>query len=311
MKIRLILLSLLGLAAYIMLANFNSKMLKDPVSEKHTQASVPQPHPAKALEHPAIPYKTAPTALPAEPQQTAAPQKQADKPSETAPTLKISEPPSQGVTAQPQAGITEKLQQLQDELAQKEQQIRQLLDAQEALAAKSRSLMTLLDAGTADVAAKDRLLQEVTDQIKTLTADKNTRATELESAKSTIEQLNTALKKLETAGTHSEHFIKEKETLLKTVQQQIQEKNAEADSLKAQLADTATRLQNAKTGLEALTADKNTKATELESAKSTIEQLNTTLKKSETAGIHSEHLLKEKEALLKTLQQQIFLQRKP
>ncbi len=237
MKIRLILLSLLGIAAYIVLANYNSKMLKDTVPESHTRASVQQPHPTK----------NTPPAQKTEPTQIATPLEQADKLPEATPTPKISAPSSLQVTVQPQAIHTE---QLQAELAQKEQQIHQLLDAQEALAAKSRSLMTLLDAGTADVAAKEKLLQTANDQIKTLTAERNTTTSELERAKSTIEQLNTALKKMETAGVHSEHFIKEKETLLKTVQQQIQERNAEADSLKAQLDEATTRLQTARADAE-------------------------------------------------------------
>jgi len=53
MKIRLILLSLLGIAAYIALANFNSKMIKDnPVSEQHTRASVSQPMPGCVARKP-------------------------------------------------------------------------------------------------------------------------------------------------------------------------------------------------------------------------------------------------------------------
>ena len=48
MKIRLILLSLVGVAAYIVLANFNSKMIKETaVSKDHGQVSAPQAHPAK------------------------------------------------------------------------------------------------------------------------------------------------------------------------------------------------------------------------------------------------------------------------
>ena len=221
MKIRLILLSLLGIAAYIVLANYNSKMLKNPVPENHTQASVEQPQPVKntepekMIEHPAIPYQKETPAQQAEPAQPTALQELADKQPETTPAPNMSEPPSRQLSVRPQAVNTERLQQLQDELTQKEQQIRQLLDAQEALAAKSRSPMTLLDAGTADVATKDKMLQAANDQIKTLIADKNTTTAEMERAKSTIEQLNTTLKKLETAGVHSEHSIKEKEILLR------------------------------------------------------------------------------------------------
>ena len=287
MKIRLILLSLLGIAAYIALANFNSKMIKDnPVSEQHTRASVSQPHPAtnnsapeKAAEHLAIPQVQVAGTQQIVPKQTAAPLKLADQPPEATPPSDMPEPPVLQLSVQPQTGTTEKLQQLQTELGQKEQQIRQLLDAQEAVAAKSRSLMTLLDVGTADVAAKDKLLQAANDQIKALTADKNITTTELASTQSTIEQLNTALKKLESAGAHSEHFIKEKEMLLKTVQQQLQEKNTEADSLKAQLTDTVARLQTARADLE----QTDLKATSLLRLGQEKEKLTTTLEQQKNA----------------------------
>jgi len=316
MKIRLILLSLLGIAAYIALANFNSKMIKDnPVPEQHPRVSVSQPHPAtnnpapeKATEHLTIPQEKVAGTQQIAPIQTAAPLKQADQPPEVTPTPDTPELPALQLSVQPQTGNTEKLQQLQTELGQKEQQIRQLLEAQEAVAAKSRSLMTLLDVGTADVAAKDKLLQAANDQIKTLTADKNTTTTELASAQSSIEQLNTALKKLETAGAHSEHFIKEKEVLLKTIQQQLQERNTDADSLKAQLTDTVARLQTAKADLE----QTDLKATSLLRLGQEKEKLTTILEQQKNA---LERLLQEKtealnEALhtIQSLQQEVATQ---
>jgi hypothetical protein len=58
MKIRLILLSLVGFAAYIMLASFHSKMVKEAeVSMDHGQASAPQQQPSPLLPPSLLPFR--------------------------------------------------------------------------------------------------------------------------------------------------------------------------------------------------------------------------------------------------------------
>ena len=66
MKIRLILLSIVGVAAYIVLANFNSKMIKE-ASQPHPAApsAVAKPEPAHVAPAP----QPKPVAAPAKPAQ--------------------------------------------------------------------------------------------------------------------------------------------------------------------------------------------------------------------------------------------------
>ena len=89
MKIRLVLLSLLGIAAYIVLASYHSRVLKDtPPAGDHQPAAVTAPQPAKSLapqehtaparpeaDHPAAAAPQVATLLPeaAAPGQPAAP----------------------------------------------------------------------------------------------------------------------------------------------------------------------------------------------------------------------------------------------
>ena len=58
--------------------------------------------------------------------------------------------------AAPAAVDSGEVQKLQVEIAQKDQQIRQLLDAQEAIATKYRTLLTETEAGAAGVEAKEQ-----------------------------------------------------------------------------------------------------------------------------------------------------------
>ena len=105
MKIRYILLSLLGLAAYLVIASYPSRILKDaPSTDVPERVTVTAPQALKSPA-PAQEERTAP----------ARPEPQPAVPADTAVQLAP----------------------LQQQLAAKDQQVRQLLEAQEAIAATS------------------------------------------------------------------------------------------------------------------------------------------------------------------------------
>ena len=283
MKIRLILFSLVGVAAYIVLANFNSNMIKETsVSKGHDQAP-PQTH---TVMPPVSGKSTASTSAPVE-HPRPAPQK-------------APEPPPVQLAIVPPVDNTGEMQKLQAEIAQKDQQIRQLLDAQEAIATKYRTFLTETEAGAAKVEAKEQMLKESAERIKSLIADKEKTAAELTETKVGLEQLNQNFKQMKAAsveaydktlkesaerikalvserdktaaeliaakaaqeqlrqnfeqmkaaGAKAEQSIKEKEVLLNTVQIQIQERIGESSQLKAQLAETVDKLMAAKAELD-------------------------------------------------------------
>ena len=266
MKIRLILLSLVGVAAYIVLANFNSKMIKETaVSKDHGQVSAPQAHSAKVAppvaqkEAAPVPVEQAPPVAPQELQQPQPTQQRA------------SEPLPVQVTVAPAAVDSGEVQKLQVEIAQKDQQIRQLLDAQEAIAAKYRTLLAETEAGTAGVEAKDRLLKENADTIKVLSAAKEKTAAELTAAKAALEQLRQNFEQMKAAG------VEAKDRILKENAEQV----------------------------KVLAADKEKTAAELMETKAVLGQLRQNLEEMKAAGTKAEQFIQEKEALLKTVQAQV------
>ena len=271
MKIRLILLSIACLAAYVVLANFNSNIIREAEApKKQRQAAAPQAHAGKQQAMDTV-------HTPAAPQPSEQPQPQAP------------------AAAAPQ--VTVEFQQLLDELARKDQQIKQLLDAQEAIIARERPLPDTT-AETAESA--DKLLKEKTRQIETLTADKEQltadlhqtkalaeqlrqdfsrqqarasettgkmlkeqankitalsaaqkkSAAESKQAKAELEQLQQRVASMQTADAQTAKFIKEKETLLAAAHQQIQEQTGSATQLKAQFAETAAALTATQKDLE-------------------------------------------------------------
>ncbi|WP_319588370.1 OmpA family protein [uncultured Desulfobulbus sp.] len=266
MKIRLILLSLVGVAAYIVLANFNSKMIKETaVSKDHGHVSAPQTHTAKVAppvaqkEAAPVPVEQAPPVASQELQQPQPTQQRA------------SEPLPVQVTVAPAAVDCGEVQKLQGEIAQKDQQIRQLLDAQEAIAAKYRTLLAEKESGTVEVEAKDRLLKENADTIKVLSAAKEKTAAELTAAKAALEQLRLNLDQIRAAGAEAKD--------------RIFKENAEQ--------------------FKVLAADKEKTTAELMETKAVLGQLRQNLEETKSAGTKAEQLIQEKEALLKTVQAQV------
>ncbi len=267
MKIRLILLSLVGVAAYIVLANFNSKMIKEAaVSKDHGQVSAPQAHSAKVA--PPVAQKEA-TPVPVEQTPPGAQQQKREQPQPT--QQKTPEPPPVQVTVVPAAVDSGEVQKLQVEIAEKNQQIRQLLDAQEAIAAKYRTLLAETEAGTAGIEAKDRLLKESADTIKVLSTAKDKTATELTAAKAALEQLRLNLDQIKAAGAEA------KDRILKENAEQV----------------------------KVLAADKEKTAAELTETRAVLGQLRQDLEKMKAAGSKAEQFIQEKEALLKTVQAQV------
>ena len=267
MKIRLILLSLVGVAAYIMLANFNSKMIKETaVSKDHGQLSAPQAHSAKVAQPPVAQKEAAPVpvelAPPGAPQELEQPQPTQQKAPES--------PPVQ-VTVVPATVDSAEVQQLQAEIVRKDQQIRQLLDAQEAIAAKYRTLLAEKETGTAGVETKDRLLKESADTIKVLSAAKERAATELTAAKAALEQLHQNFEQVKAAG------VEAKDRILKENAEQV----------------------------KVLAADKEKTVAELMETKAILGQLRQNLAEMKAAGTKAEQFIQEKEALLKTVQAQV------
>jgi outer membrane protein OmpA-like peptidoglycan-associated protein len=274
MKIRLILLSLVGVAAYIMLASFNSKMIKETaISKDQSHASAPQRHPGGN----SVPGK-ATTATPIPQQEAKAPapmevasegQKQPEQQSQPAQQKAPESPPVQ--LAESSVENTEKLQTLQEEITRKDRQISQMIDAQEAIAAKYRTLLAETEAGAAGAEVKDKMLKESTDQVKILTAEKEQTAAELHQAKTGMDQLRQQVAQIKADE------AKAKETILK--------ENSER--------------------FTALAADREKIAAELNQAKTALDQLRQSFEQTQTASIKAEQLLTEKEAQLKTLQMQV------
>ena len=267
MKIRLILLSLVGVAAYIVLANFNSKMIKETaVSKDHDQVSAPQSHSAKVAP-PVAQKETAPAPVKQTPPEAQQQELQQPQPTQQ----KTPEPLPVQVPVVPAAVDSGEVQKLQVEIAQKDQQIRQLLDAQEAIAAKYRALLAETEAGTAGIEAKDRLLKESADTIKVLSTAKEKTAAELTAAKAALEQLRQNFEQMKAAG------VETKDRILKENAEQV----------------------------KVLAADKEKTAAELMETKAVLGQLRQDLEKMKAAGSKAEQFIQEKEALLKTAQAQI------
>jgi len=253
MKIRLILLSLVGVAAYIMLASFNSKMIKETaISKDQSHVSALQRHSSgdsasnKATTAAPIPQQKAKTPAP----MAVAPEGQKQPEQQPQPTQqKTPEPPPVQLAESPVEN-TEKLQTLQEEITRKDRQISQMIDAQEAIAAKYRSLLAETEAGAAGVEAKDKMLKESVDQIKVLLAEKKQTAAELNQTKTALDQLRQSFEQTQTASIKAEQLITEKEAQLKTLQMQVEERTVESNQFKTQLAETVDKLKAAKAELE-------------------------------------------------------------
>jgi Outer membrane protein and related peptidoglycan-associated (lipo)proteins len=253
MKIRLILLSIAGLAAYVVLANFNSNITTEAVAPTHrNQVTAPPVH---ADKHTA----------------------------ETTPAL-ISPPPEQPQTQQQPAAspATAELQQLLEELARKDLQIKQLLDAQEAIIARDRPLLdataettepadkqperdskhiealatekeqlaaelaqtrTLVEQLRQECSRQQKHATEAADKITALSADREKIAAELQQAKSGLQRMQHRVAAMQAAGVQDKQVIKEKETLLAAAQQQIQEQTGVSDQLRTQLAVVQQQIQ--------------------------------------------------------------------
>ncbi|MCL2789175.1 MAG: OmpA family protein [Desulfobulbus sp.] len=269
MKIRLILLSVAGLIAYVGLANFNSKIIREAEAPKDRgQVTAPQTHAGK--QH-AADAAHSPAAQPPEQLQTRVP----------------AGPPA-----------TVEFQQLLDELARKDQQIKQLLDAQETIIARERPLHdeTAETAGASNTSAGEKskqteiltaekeqltaeldrtkalveqlrqefsqqqmisskasrkMLKEQADRIAALSADKEKNAVELQRVQAELDQLRHRVADTQQATeTRTAELIKEKEALLVTAQQRLQDQSNVANQLKAQFAETLDALAAAKKDLQ-------------------------------------------------------------
>ena len=202
MKIRFALLSLLGVAVYILLASYNSRMLKEiPLPGGQTSSSAVQAHPEmKAASEKALAGQHKETAA------SAAPAAQPSK--TTAPAVQLKEIPAPSalqLSEQMQQPAAE-AEQLRAELAERDQQIRQLVDAQESIAAKYRALIAQVEAGSAS--SKDTTLQAGAERIKELAEAKEQATKELDGSRMTITQLNAEIQALKEAGVLAEQRLK-------------------------------------------------------------------------------------------------------
>lgn len=325
MKIRLILLSIVGLAAYIALASFNSKIIRESETPKG-QITAPQTH---AVQQPAA----APGQIAAAPQPP--------QPSQTQPV--------------DESSIAGKLQRLQDELARKDRQIKQLLDAQESIVARERAArdatagaaestekslaektkrIEALSAAQDQMAAEldrttalveqlrreigqqrqhatetaDKTLKEQTDTIAALTADRDKNIAELQRTRAELEQLRHQVAAMQTAGAQTEQANKEKEALLAAAQQQLQSQIEASNQLKAQLAATGDQLAATKNDL----AQAQHQAEELVRQSTENEQRTKNLNEQKTAV--EQELAEKREALdkavltIQSLKQEVIAQ---
>ena len=188
MKIRLILLSIAGFIVYVALANFNSKLIRETeIPKDRGQVSAPQAQAGK--QQVAETQVTAP--LTAEQRKAFVP----------APNQLTVQAPADG-----------KLQQPQDELAQKDQQAK---------------------------------------QIEVLTAEKEQATAELKRAKAELKQLQQKVATtIQTAGAQGEQAVKEKEAALAEARKQLQNQAGAVNQFKVQMAETAEQLTAAKRDLE-------------------------------------------------------------
>ena len=319
MKTRLILLSLIGVAVYIVLANFNSKMVKEAALPKdHGKAPVQQPLAKSAPTG----DKTAPAPVAVkEPVPEPAPKLQEQPvPQAAAPQEKTPEPAAiQPTDAQTANG--DAMQHLQEEIALKDRQIRQLLDSQEALAAKYRAVLAETAIKTDGVVAKDKQLAEHAEQVKALTADKEKTATELTATKTALAQLHQDFEQLKIAGAEvKDKVLKESGEQIKAVTAEKEKLVAELQEAKALAGQLGQTLEQVKTAgaeardkilkesseqIKAVTAEKEKLVVELRETKALSGQLGQTLDQIKTASMQNEQLLREKETLLKAAQTQM------
>ena len=316
MKIRLILLSLVGFAAYIMLANFHSKMVKETeVSKDHGRVSAPQQLPAK----PSAAGTATPTPI-VQPEAVPAPVAQAPTiapqgtPEQQPVGQKASEPPPVQLMVEPSAADTGEVQKLQEEIVERDQQIGRLLEAQEAIAAKYRMILAEIETGAGKVEAKDRMLKESTDRIQALTAEKEHSAAALIGAQATLEQMRLQVEQMKATA------VEAKDRMLKESTDRIQALTAEKEQAAAALTEAQTALEQMRLQVEqmkaaaveakdrirkesadriqALTAEKEQAAAALTETQTTLEQLRHDFAQTKAAGVKAEEFLKEKETLL-------------
>ncbi|MCL1981233.1 MAG: OmpA family protein [Proteobacteria bacterium] len=328
MKIRLILLSIAGLAAYVALANFNSKIIRETeIPKERNQISA---HQVQAEKHGA---DASATAAPATRRH------QAPAPCQ----LKVQAP-----MEHPQTPADEKTQQPQDESARKDQRIKQLLDVQETIVARQHPQQAEVASG-AESPAKQ--LEELTKQIKALTAEKGQITAELNQTKAQIEQLRQELNQqqkqatetagrmqkeqedrlaamaiaqeknedelkgaqdelaqmqqklaaMQTAGSQNDQAAKEKEAALAEAQRQLQSQIAAANQFKAQIEQLRQELNQQ----QKLATAQEKNAAELKGAQDELAQLQQKLAAMQTVDAQRAQAAKEKEAELTKAQQQL------
>lgn len=226
MKIRLILLTLVGIVIYIFLATFHSNMVKEASKTKEQETPVQIQPPAqeplsaeKKETTPPVPSQVLPD-LPS-------PQEEAVSKSPEKSAADQALQPDQAVSDAPAMMVAPALpapevKQLQADLKQRDVQIRQLLDAQKDM---SNRYKALLDAKKAEAVAgtvKDQRLEE-------LLLDKETTKAELGKAIKMLQQLRLEMEQLKTAEAQA------KKSLIITNAEQIKALAAEKKKLAAEL----------------------------------------------------------------------------
>jgi chromosome segregation ATPase len=101
--------------------------------------------------------------------------------------------------ADPPAADTAETNKMQEQIAEKDPQISQLLDAQEAIAAKYRMLLAETESDAARIEAQDRMLKEGDDRIQALTAEKQQSTAALTEAQTAIDQLRLQVEQMKAA----------------------------------------------------------------------------------------------------------------
>ena len=237
MKTRTILLSLLGIVIYVILASFNSKMVKNnPPAPAQESAKSHLSQPAEKPVH------EQPKAVqPADQEQKAA-LRQDDalqpvaKPEAAVPSMQLAVPQDAEESAD--------LELLRGEMTRKDQQIVQLIDAQEAIAKKYQQVIAQYESlRNAAAANKDEALAKATEQLQSLAADRDKTIADLKTARASAEEIKTALTQSQLAGSEAEKKILEYEGKVKALEEKVQLQAEELGQLKTQFTDTTAQLE--------------------------------------------------------------------
>ncbi|MGD9950752.1 MAG: hypothetical protein AB7U29_20110, partial [Desulfobulbus sp.] len=254
MKTRLILVSIAGVAAYVVLANFNSKIIKEsslpkdnPPAISHSQTmttAVPAP-PSGVL---AEPRKKAPVVQKPTPQQ--------ELEAQTAVVVPKKEQPSAptDVRVQP-VDNTAEIKKLEQEVVTKEQQISQLLDAQEAIKVKYEEMLTKVAVKAEDSEDLKTQLTEKAKNIESLITDNKRLNDELSATQTAMGELNKTLDEFKTAAAAAKKTLEEKVALLGQSEQEKSEQEAQVEALKAQIATLQQSGQQTEEKMQALSQE--------------------------------------------------------